>query len=229
MKLSYHSIPLYDHIVPQISKFHSAIKNHATRSKLIDAFDEEIETDPNLNYKYKTIGIKKERYKLLTDVINEKPEIVIIIDKKIGELEDICDSLPFASKVIEFKTHKREGSNVTIHIFDVLVSYPSEPEEEESPVEIPVITKPPRRHETLNQILEVAKLVLRQGKSYNEAVKIVAREKKVHEATVRDKTTRRINLNTDQFQELLQDKRELINFLIERFPDKKQIIDETLK
>jgi len=97
--------PLYDHIVPQISKFFSAIKNSTTRRKLIDTFDEEIECKPSLNYKYKIAGIKKERYKLLTDVINGNPEIVIIIDEKTRELEDVCESLPFTSKVIEFKTY----------------------------------------------------------------------------------------------------------------------------
>ena len=121
IELSKH--PLYDHIVPQISKFFGAIKNPTTRKKLIDTFYEEIVSKPNLNYKYKIAGIKKERYKLLTDIINRSPEFAIIIDEKTGELEEICENLPFASKIIEFKTYQREDSDVSIYIFDALSSY----------------------------------------------------------------------------------------------------------
>ena len=122
VELSKH--PLHDHIVPQILKFFSAIKNSTTRKKLIDIFYEEIESKPILNYKYKIAGIKKERYKLLTDVINKNPEFAIIIDEKTRKLEEICESLPFTSKVIEFRTYQKEGSNISIYIFDALASYP---------------------------------------------------------------------------------------------------------
>ncbi|MBA7486613.1 hypothetical protein ES707_22174 [subsurface metagenome] len=120
VELSKH--PLHDHIVPQILKFFGAIKNSIARKKLVDTFYEEIESKPILNYKYKIAGIKKERYKLLTDVINKNPEFAIIIDEKTRELEEICESLPFTSKVIEFRTYQREGSNVSIYIFDALYS-----------------------------------------------------------------------------------------------------------
>ncbi len=121
VELSKH--PLHRHIVPQILKFFSAIKNSNTRKKLIDIFYEEIESKPILNYKYKIAGIKKERYKLLTDVINKNPEFAIIINEKTRELKEICGSLPFTSKVIEFRTYQREGSDVSIYIFDALTSY----------------------------------------------------------------------------------------------------------
>lgn len=120
VELSKHS--LRDHIVPQILKFFGAIKNSTARKKLIDTFYEEIESKPILNYKYKIAKFKKERYKLLTDVINKNPEFAIIIDEKTRELEEICESLPFTSKVIEFRTYQREGANVSIYIFDALAS-----------------------------------------------------------------------------------------------------------
>ena len=226
VELSQH--PLYEHIVPQISKFYSAIKDPTTRRELINVFDEEVENNPNLNYKYKTIEIKKERYKLLTDVINRNPEITIIIDEKTRELEDVCDSLPFASKVIEFKMYQREGSNVPVYMFDTLVSYSIENKEEEFVIEKSTISRNKiklRGDETLNQILGVAKLVFSQGKSYSDAVKIIAKERNINESTVRDKCTRRIDLDTTRFQELLKDKEKLINFLIERFPNRKNIIN----
>lgn len=230
VELSQH--PLHEHIVSQISRFCSAIKNPATRQKLIDVFDEEVINNPKLNYRYKTIKIKKERHKILTEVINRNPEIIIIIDEKTRELEDVCDILPFTPKVIEFKTYQREGFNVPVYIFDTLVSYSIENKEEKFVIEKPTISRKKitlRGHETLNQILGVVKLVFSQGKSYSDAVKIIAKERNIKEATVRDKCTRRINLDTVGFQDLLKDKEKLINFLIERFPSKEEIIKAEIK
>lgn len=230
VELSQHH--LYEHIVPQISKFYSAIKDPITKRKLIDAFDEEIESNPNLNYKYKINKIKKERYKLLTDIINRDPEIVIIIDKKTKELENVCGNFLFESKVIEFKSYLREDSNIPIYLFNTLVSYPIENKKEEFATEKSVISKnkiTSRGHETLNQILEVAQLVFFKGKSYSDAVKIIAKARNIKEATVRDKCARRINLNTAGFQDLLKDKEKLINFLVEKFPYRKKIINVELK
>lgn len=231
VELSQH--PLHEHIVSQISRFCSAIKNPATRQRLIDVFDEEVINNSKLNYKYKTIKIKKERHKIFTEVINRNPEITIIIDEKTRDLEDVCDILPFTPKVIEFKTYRREGSNVLVHIFDTLASYPIKNKEEEFIPEKPTISNdktPSRGNKTLNQILGVANLVLSQGKSYNEAVRIIAKERNIEESTVRDKCVRRIGLKTtDQFKERLKDKKGFINFLVERFPGKEEIINDELK
>lgn len=116
--------PLYNHIVPQLTKFYSAIKNYATRRKLVDAFYDEIKTNIQLEYKFRSFGIKKELYKVLTDIINKTPDIVIIIDAKTKELEEICESLPFSVKVLVFETYYREGCNVPVHLCDTLESYP---------------------------------------------------------------------------------------------------------
>ena len=225
--------PLYNHIVPQLTKFYSAIKNYATRRKLVDAFYDEIRTNVQLEYKFKSSGIKKELYKVLTDIINKTPDIVIIIDAKTKELEEICETLPFSVKVLEFETYYRENSNLPVHLFDTLKSYTKTHETFQTLEKITDDAFESRKtysygDETLNQILEVAELVLTQGKSYNDAVKIVAEKRKIHQATVRDKCTRRLGLTTSQFKNLLGDKENLITFLIERFPDRKDIINERL-
>lgn len=233
VELSQH--PLHEHIVSQISRFCSAIKNPATRQKLIDVFDEEVINNPKLNYRYKTIKIKKERHKILTEVINRNPEIIIIIDEKTRELEDVCDILPFTPKVIEFKTYQREGSNVLVHIFDTLVSCPIENKKDEVITKSPTISNvktPSRGNKTLNQILEVANLVFNQGKSFGEALKKVAQDRGITEGTVRDKCTRGIKMGdsgTAKFKELLKDKKKLINFLVGIFPDEEEIINNELK
>ena len=116
--------PLYEHIVPQISKFNTAIKNSDSQKKLIKMIYEEIKDDPQKNLIFQLKQIK-EVFKYITEILESKPQIIILIDGKNDELEEVCDSLPFDSKVIEFKTYIREnvGLGVHIHSFEPLENF----------------------------------------------------------------------------------------------------------
>ncbi len=116
--------PLYEHIVPQISKFNTAIKNSDSQKKIIKMVYEEIKNDPQKNLIFQLKQIK-EVFKYVTEILESKPQIIILIDGKNDELEEVCDSLPFDSKVIEFKTYIREnvGLGVHIHSFEPLKDF----------------------------------------------------------------------------------------------------------
>lgn len=107
--------PLYEHIVPQISKFNTALKNSDSQKKLIKMIYEEIKDDPQKNLMFQLKNIK-EVYKYIAEILESKPQIIILIDGKNDELEEVCDSLPFNSKVIEFKTYIRENVGLRVHI-----------------------------------------------------------------------------------------------------------------
>ena len=107
--------PLYEHIVPQISKFNTAIKNSDSQKKLIKMIYDEIKDDPQKNLIFQLKQIK-EVFKYITEILESKPQIIILIDGKNDELEEVCDSLPFDSKVIEFKTFCRENVGIGDHI-----------------------------------------------------------------------------------------------------------------
>lgn len=123
MELAEH--PLHEHIVVQISKFNSAIKNPINRNKLVELFYEEINNNMQLKYEFEYKGITEDLHKFLSDVINIDPEIIIVIDETNNELVEVCDSLPFLATVLEFKTYYREkiGLGVHIHFFDTLKNY----------------------------------------------------------------------------------------------------------
>ncbi|MBI4332430.1 MAG: hypothetical protein HY673_14250 [Chloroflexi bacterium] len=80
---------------------------------------------------------------------------------------------------------------------------------------------------TLAEVLEVC-IEFYSGKSYPDAVKTVAKRRNIDTSTVADKCTRRINLNTDEFKRLLQNKIQLVNHLIQCFPTYENYIRETL-
>jgi hypothetical protein len=122
--------PIYEHIVPQVSKFSVAIKNPATRRKLMGAIYESVKTD---------VSLSGDTHKALWDIIEREPAFVIVIDTVTKELIEAKDSLPLNPRIIEFQTFAGEsgGNQAALHVFDVLRD-PRQPELEVAP-ETPVV------------------------------------------------------------------------------------------
>lgn len=118
VELSSH--PLHDHIVAQIGKFVSGIKNPNTQAEIVRAIDEEISEDPILVAKIKKAIGQIEIYKYLTDCISAPPTVTIIIEKATPELDDALDAINHPiKKVIEFRTFARENAEtVHAHLFE---------------------------------------------------------------------------------------------------------------
>lgn len=114
------SHPLHEHIVAQISKFSTAIKNTISRDELKKAFYEEIIGDPWKNNIFKDDGIA-EIHKYISDIMENTPEIVIFIDKKGIDLDDVCKGLPFDTRIVTFKTYCIEGTVKRIYQIDGLL------------------------------------------------------------------------------------------------------------
>lgn len=125
VELSTH--PVYSHIVPQLTKFNTALKNPQTRKSLIRSFDAEIKADPFKSALLSSNGKDNETYRLLTDIVEKTPDLVIIIDKHNEELNDV--SFPFKTAICTFKTYAREnyGLGDNIYHFDPIVQPESIP------------------------------------------------------------------------------------------------------
>ena len=136
LEIELSSHPLYEHIVSQITKFSTAYKSSDTRVKISRAFDDDIKNNPKKKLMFELKGIEKERYRFLSDLVESKPVIVIPIDHITEETKEVCGSLPFENKIIEFKTFVREGtenaeSPVYAHLFESLYEVkPPEPPKE---------------------------------------------------------------------------------------------------
>lgn len=113
--------PLFQHIVSQISKFSAAIKNTTSRKELSESFYNDIKSDPSKIALFRDNEID-EIYKYISDIIDHKPEIIIIIDNKNIELDDICKDLPFPTRSITFKTYCREKEEDPIYKFEEIYS-----------------------------------------------------------------------------------------------------------
>jgi len=209
VELAKHSI--HKHIIPQVTKFHMAYKRSETRKRITDTLFNQIKDAPDKIMLLQTLKIE-DAYKHLTELIDSKPTITIIIDQKTPDLEDVCASLPFPTRAVEFRTFTREniGLGVHIHQFEPLIGPPPE----EAP-------------KSLLKVLAVTRLIW-EGKPYVKAFKTVSEQFNVGEPAIRDACTRTLGLNTKQFLKLLQNKSRIIALLKERYPDNRNLIDEKL-
>jgi len=118
------SHPIFEHIVPQITKFSRGISSLTTQRELVDLFYKDIKSDVSKqNLLKKTIGTR-EIHEFLSSLISTSPTLIIMIDKKTDELGEVCQILPLESKIIEFKTFEEEGASLVkhAHLFDPLAT-----------------------------------------------------------------------------------------------------------
>lgn len=113
VELSSH--PLYEHIVTQVTKFSRAINDLNTQRAVVDAIYIEIRRDI---FKQTLVQEKigaREIYEFLSGLISSPPILVIVIEEKTKELEEVCTGLPLKTKVVELKTFEREGVGLAVH------------------------------------------------------------------------------------------------------------------
>src|ERR1043166_5842334 len=106
VEISNHDV--YYHVVPQLTKFSSALNNQQTRKQLVRFFENEIRNDHFKHALLLSIG-KTEIFKTVSDIVDTTPELIIIIEQQHEELTSIFNSLPFKTKINVFKTYRREG------------------------------------------------------------------------------------------------------------------------
>jgi len=107
--------PLYEHIIPQISKFVKALENPQNRKSIVEAIYDEINRDPFKKALLEKQGMGREIYKFLNDVISTKPSIAIIIDERTAELDEVLGMLPLKAEITELRTFEREGVGLNVH------------------------------------------------------------------------------------------------------------------
>lgn len=152
VELSTH--PFYDHIFSQVGKFTGSLKNPNTRIELVKRFDEEVESNKEMQLVFWKSGVEVERYKFISRVLDSEPTIVIIIDKKKHNMETELSALNYQKVVLEFKMYTREkvGTEIAIFDFDSLVSSKDTITPEKI---IPEVTKSPTLENESISLIEV--------------------------------------------------------------------------
>lgn len=117
-----HTHPLYEHIVPQMTKFINGVKSFETQREIINALDREISGDPLKEALVRNKIGSREIYRFIANLISEPPVLAILIDQRTKELEEVCDSLPIKVEFVEFQTFVREGAGLPghAHLFEPL-------------------------------------------------------------------------------------------------------------
>lgn len=116
VEISNHDV--YSHIVPQLTKFSSALHNPQTRKQLVKFFESEIRVDPIKNALLLSNG-KTEVFKTVSEILDRNPVLIIIIEQEHKELTSIFNSLPFKTIINVFKTFTRDGLEQKDIIFQI--------------------------------------------------------------------------------------------------------------
>jgi len=121
VELASHSI--YDHIVPQLTKFNRGIENSSSRKKIVELFYSIINEDEVLKAKLKQQIKTGEIYKFISDLISENPLIVVAIDQRTDELEEAIRDIRGDVRVLEFLTFQREGitDQINAYVFEPII------------------------------------------------------------------------------------------------------------
>lgn len=116
------SHPIYDHLIPQLTKFKRGIEDSSTRKKLIEIFYETVSGDEVLKARLKQKIGSGEIYKFISDLICQDPLIIVVIDQRTDELDEALKDIRNV-RVLEFKTFRREGVSdpINAYVFDELV------------------------------------------------------------------------------------------------------------
>lgn len=119
------SHPLYDHIIPQLTKFNRGIEGVSTKKSLIDMFYDEIKTNPILEARVKEKIGSGEVYKFISDLISDKPSIIIVINERTSELEEAIRDIRGDVKILEFRIFRREGisEEIDAYLFNPVIDF----------------------------------------------------------------------------------------------------------
>ena len=81
----------YDHILPQITKFFNAL-TEKSKKELIESIYQIIEADDKLKAEFKERNKGKEIYRTISEIINNSPKILLIIDNNNPQLNEISST-----------------------------------------------------------------------------------------------------------------------------------------
>ena len=173
VELSSH--PLYDHIVPQMTKFINGIGNASSQREIVNTIDERVKEDEILKACIKQRIGTIEIHKFLSSLISNAPILAIIIEKETEQLQEVSKLLSglevpttpptkIEAKVVEFRTFQREGVGLAVH------AHLFEPLYKPTTVEHPyvartkgVITPTKKKEdETIQQLLDTGLIQVKQ-------------------------------------------------------------------
>lgn len=118
VELSSHQ--LYEHVVPQVSRFVAGIANPATRNQIVSTIYSEINGNDYLKIRLRQAIGSDEIYKFVSELIARSPCVTIVIEKKTPELDDAINAINCPEKkVVEFRTFRRQNAEtVHAHLFE---------------------------------------------------------------------------------------------------------------
>ena len=234
VEISNHDV--YSHIVPQLTKFSSALNNPQTRKQLVKFFEGEIKADPFKNALLLSNG-KTEVFKSVSEIVDSNPELIIIIEQQHDELTSVFNSLPFKTKINVFRTFTRDGLEQGDSIFQIDPIIKLTSKISILPLKSAVnqtsdkkVIEGKKGRGTLDGLTDYvipAVKMIKSGTRHTEVFNQLAKKLNVRYQTVSAQCTTVLEINTDNFLDLISSGK-ISDFLKKKYPYKSDVIDREL-
>lgn len=145
----------YKHINDQLTRFINGLDSLATKNMIVDALNDEIEANKDLEGYFKE-KVGENLHKWLSKLLSKPPTIVVVIEEKTPEVVEACKILTrsYDTRILEFQTFQREDApTVHAHLFDTL--YELEPAREGGKTQVQTLPQKLTQPRTSSTIIDV--------------------------------------------------------------------------
>jgi len=120
----------HEHVVMQLNRFMSGIRNFESQREITEALYGEIARNPQMKETVKAYTNTDDVHHFLTNLISKQPKILILIEQEDLDIQEACENLRVVPEIITFKTLVKEKADFKTHahLYEPLVKV-GEPEE----------------------------------------------------------------------------------------------------
>jgi predicted transport protein len=120
-ELSSHS---HEHVVMQLNRFMSGIRNFESQREITEAIYGEIAKVPSMRETIRLNSNFDDAHHFLSNLISQAPKIVIIVEQEDPDIQEACENLRVVPQTVVFKTYVKEGAeSVHVHLFEPLYEF----------------------------------------------------------------------------------------------------------
>lgn len=111
-ELSSHS---HEHVVMQLNRFMSGIRNFQSQREITEALYGEIARNPLMKETVKVNSNADDAHHFLTNLVSQQPKILILIEQEDPDIQEACENLRVVPEIITFKTLVKEKADIKTH------------------------------------------------------------------------------------------------------------------
>jgi len=109
----------HEHVVMQLNRFMSGIRNFESQREITEAIYSEIARNSIMRETIKINSKSDDVHHFLTNLISQIPKIMIIVEQEDPDIQEACENLRIVPEIVVFKTYVKERADLKAHIHQI--------------------------------------------------------------------------------------------------------------